>query len=87
MTDQEQAGDASSRHQSPDPLPVIPSDEAGRPEGLAFDVEPGADLTGVPTGDQAPAHPGAARTEETVTESGEGVGLAVPRNQDTADDQ
>jgi hypothetical protein len=52
------------------PLPVIPSDKAERPDGLAFDVEPGADLTGVPVGDQAPSHPGAERTQATVKESG-----------------
>ena len=87
MTDQVPAGQQRARQQSPEPLPVTPSDEAGRPEGLAFDVEPGADLTGVPTGDQIPRHPGASRIQETVTESGEGVGLAVPRDHGTADEE
>ncbi len=87
MTDQDPAGQQPARQQSPEPLPVTPSDETGRPEGLAFDVEPGADLTGVPTGDQIPRHPGASRTQETVTESGEGVGLAVPGDQGTADEE
>jgi hypothetical protein len=86
MTDQDEAGTASARHQSPARLPVTPSDKAERPEGLAFDVEPGADLTGVPTGEQVPGHPGAARTERTVREAGEGVGLAVPGDQTVADD-
>jgi hypothetical protein len=86
MTDQDEAGTASDRHQSPAPLPLTPSDKAERPEGLAFDVEPGADLTGVPTGAQVPDHPGAAHTEQTVRESGEGVGLAVPGDQTAADD-
>jgi hypothetical protein len=86
MTDQDEAATASDRHQSPAPLPVTPSDEAERPEGLAFDIEPGADLTGVPTGEQVPGHPGAARTEQTVRVAGEGVGLAVPGDQTGVDD-
>jgi hypothetical protein len=69
---------ASSRQQDPVPLPVTPSDQAQRPDGLAFDVESGADLSGVPTGHQVPRHPGAARTQQVVTEKGGGVGLAVP---------
>lgn len=86
MTDQDEAGTASARHQNPAPLPVTPSDKAERPEGLAFDVEPGADLTGVPTGEQVPRLPGAARTEQIVREAGEGVGLAVPSDQTEVDD-
>lgn len=86
MTDQDDAGTASARHQNPAPLPVTPSDKAERPEGLAFDIEPGADLTGVPAGEQIPGHPGAARTEQTVEEAGEGVGLAVPGDQTAVDD-
>lgn len=86
MTDQDEAGTASARYQSPAPLPVTPSDKAERPEGLAFDVEPGAGLTGVPAGDQVPGHPGAARTEQKVREAGEGVGLAVPGGQTVGDD-
>jgi hypothetical protein len=86
MTDQDKAGTASARHQSPVPLPATPSDKAERREGLAFDVEPDADLMGVPTGVQVPDHPGAARTEQTVRESGEGVGLAVPGDQTAVDD-
>ena len=49
-----------------------------RPKGLAFDVEPGADLTGMPAGDQTPRNPGAEHIEETVRESGESIGLAIP---------
>ena len=78
MAEQERQDPAATRHQSPDPLPVTPSDHAERPEGLAFDVEPGADLTGVPVGDQAPRNPGAAHIEETVREKGESIGLAIP---------
>jgi hypothetical protein len=85
MTEQDREGAASSRHQAPAPLPVTPADKAERPEGLAFDVEPGADLTGVPVGDQTPGNPGAAHIEETVRETGDGVGLAVPRDQPPAD--
>jgi hypothetical protein len=85
MTDQDQANVKPARHQDPYPLPVTPSDETERPEGLAFDVEPGADLTGVPTGDQTPDHPGADHIEQTVREAGEGVGLAVPGDQAAQD--
>ena len=56
------------------PAPVTPSEETQRPAGLAFDVEEGADLPGVPIGDQTPDNPHAATTEETGT----GIGLAVP---------
>lgn len=87
MADKDRAGAESTRHLAPDPLPVTPSDKTEHPEGLAFDVEPGADLTGVPAGDQTPGHPGAAHTEETVRESGEGVGLAVPDNRATRDEE
>jgi hypothetical protein len=83
MAEQERQDAATSRDQSPDPLPVTPSDQAERPEGLAFDVEPGADLTGVPVGDQTPRNSGAAHIEDTVHEKGEGVGLAVPGDQTT----
>lgn len=65
------------------PAPVTPSDETERPEGLAFDVEKGADLSGVPTGDQTPANPEAAGTEEAVRETGEvpPAAAAVPGDQ------
>jgi len=64
-------------------MPVTPSDESERPEGLAFDVEKGADLTGVPTEDQTPKNPEAAEREETVREKGGGppAGAAVPGDQ------
>lgn len=60
------------------PVPVAPSGNTERPEGVAFDVEEGAELPGVPVGDQTPKNPDAPHTEEVVTEQGEGVGLAVP---------
>lgn len=56
------------------PAPVTPSRETERPEGLAFDVEEGTALPGVPVGDQAAQNPGAAPEHE----SGGGVGLALP---------
>jgi len=62
---------------------VTPSDETKRPEGLAFDVEKGADLPGVPVGDQTPGNPEAAHTEQTVRERGGGAGLAVPGDPDS----
>jgi hypothetical protein len=61
---------------------VTPSEETERPEGLAFDVEKGADLSGVPVGDQTPGNPGAGHTEQVVRETGGGVGLAVPADPD-----
>ena len=74
--------DHKSSEATPDvkPVPVTPSAGTERPEGLAFDVEEGADLSGVPVGDQAPANPGAGRTEGSQ-EAGHGVGLAVPEDQ------
>ena len=81
MADQERADTEPVRHRVPGTLPVTPSGRTEQPEGLAFDVEPGADLTGVPADDQSPDHPGAAHTEQTVRETGDGVGLAVPGQQ------
>lgn len=78
MAGQNQASSEPAHGKSAAPMPVTPSDETERPEGLAFDVVKDADLSGVPAGDQAPANPDAARTENTVREAGEGVGLAVP---------
>jgi hypothetical protein len=79
MTDQEResAGMASN------PVPVSPSEKTERPEGLAFDVEDGARLPGVPTGDQHP------RNTSTVPahESGTGVGLEVPGDETVAGDR
>src|SRR5437764_920812 len=50
---------AANRHQAPGPLAATPSGKMPRPEGLAFDVQPGSDLTGMPAGDQTPRNPGA----------------------------
>ena len=70
--------DEKSTEPTPDkvlhPVPVTPSRETERPAGLAFDVEKGADLPGVPAGDQTPKNPGAAPAQEI----GGGVGLALP---------
>jgi|GEM_PF-1500541 hypothetical protein len=78
MAGQNQASSEPVHGKSAAPMPVTPSAETERPEGLAFDVAKGADLSGVPVGDQAPANPEAAPTENAVHETGEGVGLAVP---------
>jgi hypothetical protein len=79
MTDQ----DRESTEMAPNPAPVTPSEKTERPEGLAFDVEDGADLSGVPTGDQHP------RNTSTVParESGGGVGLEVPGDETVAKDR
>jgi hypothetical protein len=75
--------DRESAGMTPHPVPVAPSEETERPEGLAFDVEEGADLPGVPTGDQHP------RNSSTVPahESGAGVGLEVPGDETVAGDR
>jgi hypothetical protein len=66
----------------PSPLPSDPNlpMPSPVPEGLAFDVEPGTDLTGVPVGDQTPRNPDAEHIEETVRETGTSIGLAIPHN-------
>ncbi len=73
------------------PVPVTPSDQTERPEGLAFDVAKNADLHGVPAGSQTSSNPDAGHTEDVVRESGQGVGLAVPahpgRNQEERPDE
>jgi len=74
MADQDHGHTEAGRDRVRDPVPVTPSRETERPEGLAFDVEKGTDLPGVPVGDQAPRNPGAAPAQET----GSGVGLALP---------
>ena len=73
VSDQDQASTDRAK-KTATPAPVTPSEETQRPAGLAFDVREGADLPGVPTGDQTPKNPHAATTEETGT----GAGLAVP---------
>jgi hypothetical protein len=59
-------------------VPVTPSEETERAEGLAFDVEKGADLPGVPVGEQVPKNPGADHTEQVVRETGEASGWPCP---------
>jgi PRC-barrel domain len=77
MADQDQASTELTPGKVLNPVPVTPSRETERPAGLAFDVEQGADLPGVPAGDQTPKNPGAAPAQET----GGGVGLALPGGQ------
>jgi len=74
MTDQDQASTEATPGKVLNPVPVTPSRETERRAGLAFDVEQGVDLPGVPAGDQAPKNPGAA----PALEMGGGVGLALP---------
>jgi hypothetical protein len=75
--------DRESAAMTPRPASAAPSEETERPEGLAFDVEEGVDLPGVPTGDQHP------RNSSTVPahESGAGVGLEVPGDETVAGDR
>ena len=82
MVDQDRTGTEPAHGKVLKAVPVTPTDETERPEGLAFDVEKGADLPGVPVGDQTPNNPGASHTEQVVRESGGGVGLAVPGDPD-----
>jgi hypothetical protein len=79
MTKQIRTDISTTQDRSMKSAAAAPSENTERPDGLAFDVAAGADLPGVPLGDQTPRNPDAARTEEAVRESGEGVGLAVPR--------
>jgi hypothetical protein len=74
MADRDQAGAEPSHGNVHQAMPVTPSRETERPEGLAFDIEKGASLPGVPVGDQTPKNPGAA----PVQEKGGGVGLSLP---------
>jgi hypothetical protein len=74
MADQDRARAHASAKQAGNPVPVTPSEDTERPEGVAFDVGKGAGLRGVPVGDQRPANPGSAPGRER----GDGVGLAVP---------
>jgi hypothetical protein len=82
MVEQDRTTAEPTHGKAPRPMPVTPSDETRRPEGLAFDVAKDADLSGVPVGDQTPKNPGAAHTEQVVRETGGGVGLAVPGDPD-----
>ena len=82
MVDQNRTGTEPAPGKVLKAVPVTPSEETERAEGLAFDVEKGADLPGVPVGDQAPKNPGADHTEQVVRETGGGVGLAVPGDPD-----
>jgi hypothetical protein len=70
--------DISGQDRNARPVPVTPSSGTDRPEGLAFDVEEGTDLPGVPAGDQTAANSDAGHTEQTVRERGHGVGLEIP---------
>ena len=78
MVDQNRTGTEPAHGKVLKAVPVTPTEETERPEGLAFDVAKGTDLPGVPVGDQTPRNPGAGHTEQMVRETGEGVGLAVP---------
>jgi len=82
MVDQDRTGTEPAHGKVLKAVPVTPSEETERPEGLAFDVEKGADLPGVPVGDQTPRNPGVGHTEQVVRETGGGVGLAVPGDPD-----
>ena len=64
MADQDHASTESASGKVLNPIPVTPSRETERPAGLAFDVEQGADLPGVPAGDQTPKNPGAVPAQE-----------------------
>ena len=83
MDDQDQASTEPTPGRVISPVPVTPSRETERPAGLAFDVDKGADLPGVPAGDQSPKNPGAALAQEV----GGGVGLALPGDQARKEEQ
>lgn len=74
MTEQDEASTEPAPGNAHDPVPVTPSHSTERPDGLAFDVEKGTALPGVPVGDQTPRKP----VTPPAREKGGGVGLAVP---------
>jgi hypothetical protein len=82
MVDQDGTGTEPAHGKVLKAVPVSPSEGTERPDGLAFDVEKGVGLPGVPVGDQTPNNRGASHTERVVRESGGGVGLAVPGDPD-----
>jgi hypothetical protein len=87
MVDQNRTGTEPAHGKVLKAVPVTPTEETERPEGLAFDVAKGADLPGVPVGDQTPRNPGAGHAEQVVQETGGGVGLAVPGGPDRNADE
>jgi hypothetical protein len=82
MGDEDRASTEPTQARTMRAVVVPPSGETEKPEGLAFDVEKGAGLPGVPVGDQTPKNPGAAHAAQAVRERGGGVGLAVPGDPD-----
>jgi hypothetical protein len=78
MAERDRASAETTQNRTMKAVPVTPSEDTERPDGLAFDVEKGAGLSGVPAGDQTASNPDAAHTEQVVREAGGGVGLAVP---------
>jgi hypothetical protein len=82
MADEDRASTEPPQDRTMKAVAVTPSGETERPDGLAFDVEKGSHLPGVPVGDQTPKNPGAAHTAQAVRERGGGVGLAVPGDPD-----
>jgi hypothetical protein len=78
MAERDRASADTTQNRTMRSVVVTPSEDTERPDGLAFDVEKGADLSGVPVGDQTASNPDAVHTEQVVRETGGGVGLAVP---------
>ena len=54
MADQDRASTEPNHDRILNPVPITPSHETERPAGLAFDVEKGTDLPGVPAGTRLP---------------------------------
>jgi hypothetical protein len=70
MDHQNPSGTDSSPAKARMPMPVTPSSGTERPEGLAFNVIEGADLAGVPKGDQTSRNPAASSSTEQAKASG-----------------
>jgi hypothetical protein len=87
MADKGETNTGQTQERTMKAAPVTPTPDTARPEGLAFDVEKGAELPGVPAGDQTPRNPGAAHIEQVVRENGAGVGLAIPGEPDQKAEQ
>lgn len=87
MADKGENNTGQAQERTMKAAPVTPSGDTVRPEGLAFDVEKGAELPGVPVGDQSPRNAGAAHIERVVRESGVAVGLTIPGDTDQKAEQ
>jgi hypothetical protein len=67
----------------PVPMPVTPSEDAERPDGVAFDLPAGSETPGMPRGNQHAANEDDAQTVRESVEVPPGH-LNLPGTEDTA---